>query len=86
MKLRIIGVPLKRIGLLTLALLSLGILLVLLQLDPAGSYGFTLKPYVVLVLGARLAGVLTAHFATLHLFHGGHSLSMRGCCRAALRF
>ena len=24
------------------------------------------------------AGVLTAHFATLHLFHGGHYISVRG--------
>ena len=75
----------------TLSLVLLATLcLVLNPLSPALAVlnalpllGLALRSLGVLLLGARLAGVLTAHFATLHLLHGGHYISVRG--RAARR-
>ena len=37
-----------------------------------------LRALGILPRGARLAGVLTAHLATLHLFHGGHHVRVLG--------
>ena len=62
----------------TLLLVLNPLRLALAVLNALPLLGLALRSLGVLLLGARLAGVLTAHFATLHLFHGGHYISVRG--------
>jgi hypothetical protein len=53
----------------------------LVVLDALPLLALALLSLGILLLGVRLAGVLAAHFATLHLFYGGHYASVWGALR-----